>query len=326
MPNRLLAPRRWSLSEFLNLIDVRSQCWCFVEMRSSGNFRIPRSDGIMFYAVLNGKAKITRGRTGVLLLRPGDIAMVVSGEAHAVRCERAPAVNVFDFLHQFEYVDAPPDITLGEGRPLARLLCGNLKVRWPGGHVPQGMPAFLTLKATNSPVDLNSEALARISHGGGASSVLTRMAALLFTAALRGHPDLDRIFRDAMVVDPVQRALDFIHAHPFQDWTVEGLARKVGMGRSNFAARFTEEVGKPPMAVLMEERMNHAAMLLENTDLKVSEISEQIGYRSEAAFSRRFASRFGIAPGRMRDHFRQAAKWETDASVDGTPAGQLEVH
>ena len=93
--------------------------------------------------------------------------------------------------------------------------------------------------------------------------------------------------------------------HPFQKWTVEILAKKVGMGRSNFAARFTAQTGKTPIDTLTEERMKHAAEFLAKTNLKIAEVSERVGYRSEAAFHNRFTSFFGVSPGKLRRQRRE---------------------
>ena len=57
--------------------------------------------------------------------------------------------------------------------------------------------------------------------------------------------------------------------------------------------------------VLTEERMKHAAEFLAKTDLKIAEISERVGYRSEAAFHHRFTSFFGMSPGQLRRHRQQ---------------------
>jgi AraC-like DNA-binding protein len=296
-----------SLSGYLNLIDVRSLCWRLIEMRSSSNFRVPTSAGVMFYAILEGRSDISNEPSGSITLHAGDIVMVMSGEAHTVCCEPGPATAVLNSLHEVDNNDTPLEIMLGDGRPLARVLCGNLEIRWPCGGPPEGTPAMLALNAGDHPVNLAAAA-----QGRGASSVLTRMAALVFTLALRSHPELNRSFGEAIVADPVQRALDLIRADPFQPWTVDSLAGRVGMGRANFAARFTKDTGKTPMGTVTEERMNCAARLLESTDLRISEIGVQIGYRSEAAFSRRFTSQFGVAPGRMRDRIRQAARRDRD--------------
>lgn len=299
-------PAAWSLSEFLNLVELRSQTWCFVDLASSGGFQIPHNEAILFYAVLDGTARISGTTAGVLALAPGDIVMVVSGEAHTLRGPGGSATKVLDFLHKGEYIDVPPNLTIGRGQPLARLLCGRLKVRWPAGQHPQATPPVLRFSAADELINL--AALERRAKGAGAAAVLTRAAMLLFIAAFRDHPQCELLFSESRFHNPVARARQLIETHPFIDWTVELLARKVGMGRSNFAARFAAEVGQTPIEVATEERMKHAAHFLERSSLKIAEISERIGYRSEAAFSRRFTARYGMSPGRMRKKWRQARR------------------
>src|SRR5262249_43652239 len=98
MPKRDMRhqPVVWSLSEFLNLVELRSQCWCFVELAATGGFRIPHSDAILFYAMLEGSAKLGGIGTGVVDLVPGNIVMVVSGETHALRTGRGSASKVLE--------------------------------------------------------------------------------------------------------------------------------------------------------------------------------------------------------------------------------------
>jgi AraC-like DNA-binding protein len=296
---------KWSLSEFLNLVELRSQCWCLADLGSSGGFSIPHNDAILIYAVLNGSAKIA-GTAGLIDVHAGDIVMILSGDAHTLRSQPRSSTKVFEFLRDGAYVDEPPAMTFGRGPLAARLLCGRLKVRWPGGRHPAGFPPVLRLRAADSVV--NFQALVDVAKGAGASAVLTRAAMLLFIVAFRNQPECEVIFRDSELHDSVFHALQYIQTHFFQDWTVERLAKKVGMGRSSLAARFVAEVGKTPIEALTDERMKHAANFLEKTDLKIAEISERIGYRSEAAFSRRFASYFGMSPGKMRKTWRQAQR------------------
>jgi AraC-like DNA-binding protein len=288
---------KWSLSEFLNLIELRSQSWCFVDLGPSSGFSIPHNEAIFLYAMLEGSASIAGVTGGGIELHPGDIVMILSGEAHALRNQEESPAAIFDFLSNGEYVDAPPAFAIGEGQTISRLLCSRLKVRWPGGARPRAIPSLLEVRSGAGIV--NFQSLAGAARGSGASSILTRLATLLFVHAFRDHPQCQSIFRQFNVHDPILRARQFIEKHPFQHWTVEILAGKVGMGRSNFATRFAHEIGKTPMEVLTEERMKHAANFLENTDLKVAEVSERVGYRSEAAFNRRFTSFFGVTPGQL---------------------------
>lgn len=288
----------WTLSEFLNVFEFRSQCWCFVDVADGTAVRLPHSEVVHFYAITKGSLRIAGVGDERVELAEGDIAFVLSGEAHSLRHKDRSQAQTVPLLEEGGYVDGPPTVTLGDGPISAQLLCGRLKVRWPSGQRPRGLPAFLRISPDESLVDLPK--LLGMAAGDGGSALLTRTATLLFVNALRAHPQCKSLFEESNQFDPIARAQQFIELHPFQKWTVEVLAKKVGMGRSNFAARFTAQTGKTPIDLLTEERMKHAAEFLAKTDLKIAEISERVGYRSEAAFHNRFTSFFGISPGKLR--------------------------
>ncbi len=292
----------WSLSEYLNLIELRSQTWCIADLAVSAGFRIPHSEGVLFYAALEGSARLSWGAGQTAVLQPGDIAIVLSGDAHSLRCHDSGAVDVLKFLADGEQADAPIHFSIGRGPTECRLLCGRLKARWPSAMRPNGLPSILRSTAADSCIDI-AGLLQKASTSGG-TSILTRAATLVFITAFRAHPSSETIFRDSDLREPIAQAIQFIETHPFIEWTVARLARKVGMGRSNFALRFTEDVGRTPMTFVTDERMKHAAGFLQRTDLKIAEIADRIGYRSESAFSHRFYAHFGMTPGAMRTEQR----------------------
>jgi AraC family transcriptional activator of mtrCDE len=295
---------RWSLSEFLNMVELRSQTWCFVDLASAGGFSIPHNEEIYFYALLEGSANIAGIAGDAREMRTGDIVMILSGEAHALRNRKKCPAPTLEFLSSGTYADAPPTLTVGEGGLATRLLAGRLKVRWPGGQHPRSIPSVLSMHMNDDIVNY-ARLLDKVT-GSGAMAVLTRAASLLFVTLFREHPQCRAAFQQFDLHDPISRAQQYIETHPFNRWTVETLAHKVGMGRSNFATRFAKEVARTPMEFMSDERMKHAALFLEKTDMKIVEIGTRVGYRSEAAFIRRFTSRFGITPGEMRKRSREA--------------------
>lgn len=296
----------WTLSEFLNVFEFRGQCWCFVHLADGAAMRMPHSDVVHFYAVLEGSVRLAGVGSETVNLAQGEIGFVLSGGVHSLRHKNGSQVQTVPLLQAGGYVDSPPTVQLGEGAVGARLLCGRLNVRWPSGQRPRGLPASLKIDPDKSVIDFDR--LLRAAGGDGGTALLTRSATLLFVNALREHPCCQTLFNEANRLDPIAQAQQFIELHPFHRWTVEILARKVGMGRSNFAARFMAQTGKTPIDVLTEERMKHAAEFLAKTDLKISEVSERVGYRSEAAFHHRFTSHFGISPGRLRRERRQVMR------------------
>src|SRR5262249_57818387 len=115
-------------------------------------------------------------------------------------------------------------------------------------------------------------------------------------------------------------ALTRLHAQAAHPWTLEELAREVGLSRSSLADRFLHLVGHPPMQYLAQWRMQVAAGLLTNGGTSLAEIAAQVGYASEAAFSRAFKKIVGEPPAAWRRQKSNAAS----AAVDSArPPGAL---
>ena len=142
----------------------------------------------------------------------------------------------------------------------------------------------------------------------GADTVLTRLAELMFIEVVRRY--LDDLppgqtgwlagLRDEMV----GRVLTLLHARPGHPWTLVDLAREAASSRSSLAKRFAELVGQPPMQYLTQWRIQVAANALAQSGAKVATIGAEVGYDSEAAFSRAFKKATGLAPGAWRESRR----------------------
>jgi AraC-like DNA-binding protein len=97
----------------------------------------------------------------------------------------------------------------------------------------------------------------------------------------------------------IARVLNALHNQPTHSWSIEAMADIAGMSRSNFCKRFTSLVGRSPLNYRNDCRLSLARDLLLKPDARVGEVAEQVGYESDAAFSRAFKSYFGYSPGRM---------------------------
>ena len=98
----------------------------------------------------------------------------------------------------------------------------------------------------------------------------------------------------------VARALGLMCSELGKRWTVESLARAVGLSRAAFAKRFVLGTGSSPLRYLCQLRLERAAELLQSTDASLGELADVVGYTSEFAFSRAFKRRYGVAPGVFR--------------------------
>ncbi len=98
----------------------------------------------------------------------------------------------------------------------------------------------------------------------------------------------------------IARALALVQSAPAQAWTVERLARAVGLSRAVFARRFVTETARSPVRYVTELRLALAASYLEQGEASLAEIAARVGYGSEFALGRAFKRHHGVAPGVFR--------------------------
>ncbi|MFP5356818.1 MAG: helix-turn-helix transcriptional regulator, partial [Gemmatimonadota bacterium] len=138
----------------------------------------------------------------------------------------------------------------------------------------------------------------------GGDSMLTRMAELMFVEVVRSYLQTlgeEQVGWLAALRDPVVgNALSRMHERPAHDWTLQELAREVAASRSVLAEWFTHLIGIPPMQYLANWRLQLAAEHPMRDGVKVAAVGMQVGYDSEAAFSRAYARITGETPGRVR--------------------------
>jgi transcriptional regulator GlxA family with amidase domain len=102
--------------------------------------------------------------------------------------------------------------------------------------------------------------------------------------------------------DPyVGRALALIHSRSAHPLMLDELAREVGLSRSALGERFVRHIGMSPMRYHSRRRLQHAADRLRHSKVPVSQIAYEIGYESDAAFSRSFPREFGTSPAAFRE-------------------------
>jgi AraC-like DNA-binding protein len=205
----------------------------------------------------------------------------------------------------------------GGGATATHLICGFLgcDVR-PFNPVLAALPRLVRLRAPADPASDRLQSLidhalleARQPRPGG-QCVLVRLSELMFVELVRrwlAEPDAQGAAAPvhdnwlAGLRDPlVGRALMHLHRTPAAGWTLDALARAVGASRSRLAESFTRFVGQPPIQYLTQWRLQLAARMLADGSAKVAAVARDVGYESEAAFSRAFKRFVGVPPRQWR--------------------------
>ncbi|MFG1608730.1 GlxA family transcriptional regulator [Actinoplanes sp. NPDC049265] len=86
--------------------------------------------------------------------------------------------------------------------------------------------------------------------------------------------------------------------------TLEELAAHARMSVRTFTRRFRSETGLSPARWLLQQRVAHARLLLESTDLAVDVVARRAGLGSASALRQHLHSTIGVSPSAYRRTFR----------------------
>ncbi|MGW3497367.1 AraC family transcriptional regulator [Streptomyces sp. NPDC001020] len=276
--------------------------------------RAPISVGTM----VHGNAWIRPDHADPVLLRPGDVAVMRGPDPYVIsdaldtvvqitvgpdqRCNSAAGEDVTDTmaLGVRTWGDA-----LGGGS--AVMLSGTYQAPSEiGRRLLNTLPVVLVRPAAEGSdplIGLLAKEVVR--DEPGQELVLDRLLDLLLINVLRGwlaDPESGAPAWHRAQSDPVVGpALRLLHDSPAHAWTVESIARKVGVSRAQLARRFTAVVGEPPMAYLAGWRLTLAADLLREPDMTLATVARRVGYSSGFALSSAFKRVRGISPQEHRD-------------------------
>ena len=110
--------------------------------------------------------------------------------------------------------------------------------------------------------------------------------------------------------DPITQATQFIQRHYATSLTVDGLARSVGMSKSHFIHRFSEQTGHSPVVYINRFRIAQCIEMLRDSTLTVSQIAYLCGFSSITLFNRLFRRYTGKTPIQLR---RENAEPKTES-------------
>ncbi len=103
----------------------------------------------------------------------------------------------------------------------------------------------------------------------------------------------------------VARAMRIIRDEACEPLSVEALLRRVPLGRRALEQTFKRIVGRTLNQEITRVRMQHAKMLLAQTELSISHVAGRCGYDYASRFSHGFKRELGISPLAYRKQYAQ---------------------
>jgi AraC-like DNA-binding protein len=318
------------LSEVLRTVKLTGALFFLVDATSPwgvevpdatvfGPIILPRAQHVISYhIVLQGSGYASLPGISPARFGAGDIIVFPHGDPYAMvsRPDGPPEFDTGASLQFFREMAAgrlPFVVKEGGGGPeWAQFVCGFLGCdARPFNPLLESLPRLLHVKRPGGdPNDLLDRLIdltlveAQIDRAGG-ECIRLRLSELIFVEVARRYLATLTVNETGWLSglrDPaVGHALSLLHERPAQPWTLKELARQTGVSRSVLADRFTHLVGYPPMRYLTRWRIQLAARLLSDGASKIAAVSQEVGYASEAAFSRTFKKIAGVAPAVWRD-------------------------
>lgn len=307
------------LGETLHLLRLNGTLYCRSELTAPWGIDMPPfEDYMMFHVVTAGHCWLEIPGEEPRLLQQGSLTLVPHGLGHTIRSHpTADITPLFDIpvekvSDRYEVMRFGGDRGAGSHNgEVTHLTCGVVSFdHVVGQQLIAQLPKILQIDTWRDEEDswlqstLRFIAVEAKALRPGGETVITHLADILIIQAIRTWidtaPEANQGWLAALRDKQVGRALAAIHRQPEKDWTVDSLAKEVGMSRSGFSARFTHLVGESAKHYLTHWRMQLARAQLRGTKDTLTILADRFGYQSEAAFCRAFKRVFGVSPGSIR--------------------------
>jgi AraC-like DNA-binding protein len=317
------------LSDVLRTVKLTGALFFIVEASSPWGMEVPAASAfaaivlprarhiISYHVITKGHGWVKCPASAPFRFGPGDVIVFPHGDPYAMQNARddEPQLGPDEALHFLRAMAAGelPFIVAegGGGDDRAQFVCGFLGCdAKPFNPLLATLPRVMHLKRPSGTRDALLDGLldltlaeAQTQRAGG-ECIRLRLSELMFVEVVRRYLETlpaDQTGWLTALRDPgIGRVLALIHEQPAHPWTLEELAHRSGLSRSVLADRFVHLVGQPPMQYLTCWRIQVAARLLADGARKVAVVGAEVGYASEAAFSRSFKKLTGFSPASWR--------------------------
>jgi AraC-like DNA-binding protein len=305
------------LGEVLRSLNVFSHSLGTLSLAAPWSLAVPASRPWCTIAttLLEGDFWVVLDKQAPVQLKPGDAFMVTNGAAFRVCSDPALAPLPMDQIWRDKGLPEPSvaptkplHMDWGSGTAHTEVFTTAFTVQDPT-HNPllAQLPPLIVVRRGESDLDIWADAARRFCEretdgdAPGFSATSLNLIKMILGCFIRAYVNsqarLDPSWMKGLSDPRIGRALAIMQLRCEEHWTVATLADEVGMARSTFARVFHELVGKAPMKYLVDCRMQAAVAYLVDKQLRISEVSERVGYHSERAFRQAFRQCFGAAPG-----------------------------
>ncbi|MGM9950677.1 MAG: helix-turn-helix transcriptional regulator [Lysinibacillus sp.] len=113
-----------------------------------------------------------------------------------------------------------------------------------------------------------------------------------------------------MYSEVVRDIIFILEKHLLEEWQLEDYAKKIGYSKFHLTRNFKKETGMTIGEYIRKRRLAMAALFLLHSDLSIMQISLELHFQSQEAFTRSFKELYKMPPGKYRALMRTLQRTE----------------
>ncbi|WP_373939225.1 AraC family transcriptional regulator [Vibrio kanaloae] len=310
------APEKRKESDYaspLSQLKMSSVFYTHSTMKQPWGIKMPSiSSSTMFHLILDGEAIVTVFDEKVKL-GPGDFILIPRGSGHdIVDINNTVASDLFE--NELEKVTEHYERlkTKGYG-DITTTLCGTVLFdNEITASIISSMPDFILISAQSKAHETIKNMVQAIQRETryedyGSGLVVSKLADILILQCIRSWinelSDENQNWIVAHTDKRLSRAMKVIHNDSSANIDIESLAKLSGMSRTSFIEYFKKMVGRPPKKYISDWRLSLARERLLHGKAHVLNVALDVGYQSEAAFSRAYKAKYGESPSTTKKQY-----------------------
>uniref|UniRef100_UPI003BABCA54 AraC family transcriptional regulator n=1 Tax=Stappia sp. TaxID=1870903 RepID=UPI003BABCA54 len=305
------------IGELLMGMRMRGASYSKLHLAPTSGVAFPACTRARFHFIACGTGLLETGTGETMPVSCGDAVLLPHGGEHALMSRAGGVVRPFE---SFEAMPLCPGMcALGTGpevgdglpdggvlvfsaemefefdtlHPLTALMPRVLHVGPAPGEEPEVRPLLDAMERE------------MFANRAGTAGILARLAEVVAASVVRNWVECgcgDATGWVAALRDErLGRVLAALHRDPGRDWTLADMATAMGSSRSVFAERFAAATGTTPLRYVAALRMRLAEQWLSRDRRPIDVVARELGYQSQAAFSRAYKRVTGRSPGQTRN-------------------------
>lgn len=134
----------------------------------------------------------------------------------------------------------------------------------------------------------------------GYQLIINNFFEIVLSFLLRCQPSNVEVNNVKQSTDPrITRMLQYIQSN-YEKVTIAELSEEFNLSKTYLSKYITHKIGKPFSSILQEIRLEKACDMLHNSDLKIEDISDCVGYLNVEHFIRLFKKKYHKTPNQYR--------------------------